>query len=145
MVRGAGSRLYLDSNVLIYFLDEESGWADAARQLLEYGQSGQVSLITGDAVVAEVLVGALRSSEASVIESTRRLLDADFIASAAHDRDSFLAAAAIRASVGGHLIDALHVATAIAAGCDAVISHDARMPRLPEMPVLRLDEFSLTP
>lgn len=62
---------------------------------------------------------------------------------ASHDHDVFLTAAAIRGQYGGQLLDALHVATALASGCTAIVSHDARMPRLPEMPVLRLDQLDL--
>lgn len=137
------ARLYLDTNVFIYFLDEGSGWAAGARRLLEFGQRDQATLVSGDAVVAEVMVGIYRLADPGVTRRTESLLSADFLTVFPHDGDTFLQAARIRASAGGHLIDALHVATAMAAGCDAIVSHDARMPRLPEMPVLRLDQLDL--
>jgi predicted nucleic acid-binding protein len=118
-------------------------WTQRVRALLELGQRGQVSLVTGDAAVAEVMVGAYRSSDAGAVRATRSLFDPDLVAVLGHDHEVFLRAAHIRATVGGLLIDALHVATAMAAGCDAVISHDARMPKLLEMPVLQLDQLDL--
>ena len=143
MVTAAGATLYLDSNVFIAFLEAGSTFSDLARRLLEWGQAGEVSLVTGDAVVAEVMVGALRSSQPAVIESTQLLLHSDFITLVSHDREDFRQAAIIRGTIGGHLIDALHVATAISSGCDALISHDTRMPQVPQMPILRLDEIDL--
>ena len=137
------STFYLDSNIFIYFLAEGSSWVQPVRSLLALGQRGQVSLVTGDAVVAEVMVGAYRAPGPEAVRATRALFNPDLVAVLGHDHEVFLRAAHIRATVGGLLIDALHVATAMAAGCDAVISHDARMPKLPEMPVLRLDQLEL--
>ena len=39
--------------------------------------------------------------------------------------------------------DALHVATAISAGCDAMLTNDAQLKRVQELPILVLDELEL--
>lgn len=137
-------RVYLDSNVLIYLLEASPRWGPSAESLLRSCSLGQSEAVVGDAVVAEVMVGALRSPAGDLARETAALFTDGPLTVVSHDSDVFLQAARIRASLGGHLLDALHVATALAAGCDAVVSHDARMPRVPEMPVLRLDELDLT-
>lgn len=137
------ARVYLDSNVLIYLLEDSPTWGARAGALLRACASRQVDAVVGDAVVAEVMVGALRSPGEELSRQTAELFSDGPLAVVSHDRSMFLEAARIRAQLGGQLLDALHIATAMAAGCDAVISHDARMPRLTEMPVLRLDEIEL--
>lgn len=145
MTVSAPARVYLDSNVLIYLLENSPAWGGPAATLLRACASRQREAVVGDAVLAEVMVGALRSPADELARQTAELFSAGPLTVVSHDRDMFLEAARIRAHHGGQLLDALHVATAIASGCDAVISHDARMPRLPEMPVLRLDELDPTP
>ena len=137
-------RVYLDSNILIYLLENAPQWGAPARSLLAACASGQLDVVVGDAVVAEVMVGAYRSGSDRLLSQTTALFSDGPMTVVAHDRGVFLEAARIRASVGGHLTDALHVATAIAADCDAVVSQDSRMPRIPAMPVLRVDEIALS-
>lgn len=141
----SGSTFYLDSNVLIYALESRSAWNESATRLLDQALRGQCVLLTGDAAMADVLVGAYRAPQPTGVEEVQAFFASPLITVASHSHEAFLAAALIRGTVGGQLIDALHLATAIEAGCDALISHDARMPSLPQMPVLRLDELEPTP
>ena len=137
-------RVYLDSNILIYLLENSPRWGAPARSLLTACAAGQVDAVVGEAVVAEVMVGAFRSGSDDLLGKTTALFSDGPMTVVGHDGGVFLEAARIRARVGGHLIDALHVATAIAAGCDAVVSQDSRMPRIPAMPILRVDEIALS-
>lgn len=136
--------VYLDSNVLILGLEAPDGQGSVARSLLRECVSGERIGVVGDAVIAEVMVGVLRTGSSELASEMSAFLTSGLLTVVGHDRDMFLDAARIRARAGGHLIDALHVATAIAAGCDAVISQDSRMPRIPGMPVVRVDEIALT-
>lgn len=137
-------RVYLDSNVLILGLEAPDGHGALARSLLRQCVSGERIGVVGDAVIAEVMVGVLRTGSGDLASEMSGFLTSGPLTVVGHDRDMFLEAARIRARIGGHLIDALHVATAIAAGCDAVVSQDSRMPRIPGMPVLRVDEIALS-
>ena len=138
-----GATLYVDSNVLIYALEGRSSWNAVAVRLLEQAARGTCVIVTGDAAMAEVLVGAHRSPEPTAVGDVEALFESPLVTVLPHSHEAFLSAALIRGTVGGQLIDALHLATAIKAGCDAVVSHDTGMPRLPQMPVLRLDELGL--
>ena len=137
-------RVYLDSNVLILGLEAPEGPGAVARSLLRECVSGERIGVVGDAVIAEVMVGVLRTGSRELASEMSAFLTSGLLTVVGHDRGVFLEAARIRARVGGHLIEALHVATAIAAGCDAVVSQDSRMPRIPAMPVLRVDEIALS-
>lgn len=137
--------LYVDANVLIYLLEDNSDWVVQADAMLQAAVAGDLSLVTGDLAVAEVMVMPYRDGDPRAITMTATFFgESSPLTVVPHPRHVFDHAARIRGEHGAGLLDALHVATALAAGCDAVVSHDARMPRLPEMPVLRLDELDLT-
>lgn len=139
-----GATLYVDSNVLIYALEGRSAWNAGAVRLLEQAARGACVIVTGDAAMAEVLVGAHRSPEPTAVGDVEALFESPLVTVLPHSHEAFVSAARIRGTVGGQLIDALHLATAIEAGCDAIVSHDAGMPSLPTMPVLRLDQVDLS-
>jgi len=140
------SHLYVDANVLIYMLDPASEWHPLAMRLVSSAADGRVALVTGDVAMSEVMVMPYRHGDPEIVREVRQLFEAPSpIRVIEHPRSVFDLAAQIRGRLGAGLVDALHLATAIEAGCDALISHDARMPRLPQMPVLRLDELELTP
>ena len=52
-------------------------------------------------------------------------------------------AAVLRAHYNLRTPDALHIATAIAAGCDAFLTNDAGVKRVAEIAILVLDELEL--
>ena len=123
-----GRRVYLDANVLIYFLDGTPKRALEAAAVLHAAADGAFRAVTGDAAVAEVMVGPYRSGDPLVIRAVReffrqpRLLEV-----LSHSVPVFDDAAMLRATQEMPFIDALHVATAAAAGCDAIVTNDKRM------------------
>ena len=123
-----GRRVYLDANVLIYFLDGTPKRALEAAAVLHAAADGAFRAVTGDAAVAEVMVGPYRSGDPLVIRAVReffrqpRLLEV-----LSHSAPVFDDAAMLRATQEMPFIDALHVATAAAAGCDAIVTNDKRM------------------
>jgi predicted nucleic acid-binding protein len=124
----AGRRVYIDANVFIYFLDQLTTHADAATAILEDAAAGRFAAVTGQAVVAEVMVGPYRQGDPLVIRKVK-----EFFASAVwldvvdHPAQAFDDAALLRATSGMPFIDALHVSTASLSRCDVVLTQDARM------------------
>ncbi len=53
----------------------------------------------------------------------------------------FLAAAQIRGTGNVGLVDALHVSTAVNAGVRYLVTNDARMPSVPGLEILRLQDL----
>jgi len=123
-----GRRVYLDANVLIYFLDGTPKRALEASAVLRASADGVFGAVTGDAAVAEVMVGPYRSGDPLVIRAVReffrqpRLLEV-----LSHSPAAFDDAAMLRATQEMPFIDALHLATAAAAGCCAIITNNKRM------------------
>lgn len=123
-----GRRVYLDANVLIYFLDGTPKRAVEAAAVLRAAADGAFRAVTGDAAVAQVMVGPYRNGDPLVIRAVReffrqpRLLEV-----LSHSAPVFDDAAMLRATQEMPYIDALHIATAAAAGCDAIVTNDKRM------------------
>jgi len=124
----AGRRVYIDANVFIYFLDQSTAHADDATAILEAAAAGRFTAVTGQAVVAEVMVGPYRQGDPLVIRKVK-----EFFASAVwldvvdHPAQAFDDAALLRATSGMPFIDALHISTASLSRCDVVLTQDARM------------------
>ena len=126
--RIAGRRIYLDANVFIYFLDGENRFIPVASFVLQAARNEIFTAVTGDAAVSEVMVGAYRSGDQSIISRFRNFFAlSGLIETVEHDSACFDAAARLRGTTSMPLIDALHVATASQAGCDGLIIGDQRM------------------
>lgn len=134
----AGRRIYIDANVLIYFLDGRSRLSDAATAALEGAAAQEWEAITSDLVLAEVLVGAYRSPEADAVRVTEALFAQPWLTLLQLSRRDFEAAAALRARRGDALVDALHLGTAANSGCDALLTNDRRLNAVAGVDVLAL-------
>ena len=123
-----GRRVYVDANVFIYFLDQSTSQAAAATAALEAARAGEFSAVTGQAVIAEVMVGPYRQGDPLVIRRVKEFFgSAVWLDVVDHPAQAFDDAALLRATTGMPFIDALHVATASLSRCDVVLTHDARM------------------
>ncbi len=144
--RLAGARLYLDTNILIHFVEGHAKHMNALRQLFMAIDDGTVTAVTSELTLAEALVKPLelgRDDVAAVYETL--LSDASPILAAAIDRAILKQSAAVRAGVGGQLLDAVHVATAITSGCQYFVTEDSRIRAPSSLPVLRIDELVSQP
>lgn len=125
LARMATQRVYLDSNVFIYFLDRNPVYFPLVAPLLEAIDSGDMIGITGDAAVAEVMVRPYQTGDPTLIAGIKSFFGtAGFLSVRSHDAAAFDLAAQLRARHGMKFIDALHVATAINAECRFLITND---------------------
>jgi len=139
-----GRRVYLDANVLICFLDGASGQTPQATLTMQAAADGVFRAVTGDAAVAEVMVGPYRAGNQLMIRTVKeffrqpRLLEVT-----AHSAQTFDDAAMLRATQTLPFIDALHLATAAAARCDALITNDRRLKSALGVEVIALRSIAL--
>lgn len=123
-----GRRLYVDANVFIYFLDGSTRWSAPATSILTAAREGALSAVTGEAAVAEVMAGPYRTRDQMLIRSTREFFGLPgFVEVVGHTAQAWDDAAMLRGSADVPFIDALHLATAALARCDAIITNDDRM------------------
>jgi predicted nucleic acid-binding protein len=119
------TRVYLDSNVLLYAVGEESPYREPCRHLLRHVASGDVAGETSILTVQEVVHHRQRRGDVAPASHGRNVLA---ICSAAHPLDRSIALVALglmddypRLGAG----DAIHAATALAHGVETVISADS--------------------
>lgn len=119
--------VYLDSNCLILMI--ESGIS--FDRPLQMAASGIWRLVASELILAEVLVRPIRDRDARLKALYEGFLsESDLIDLMPVTREILRATTAVRATLGNKTPDAVHVATATAAGCDLFISSDRKL-RLP--------------
>lgn len=140
--RLSGQKVYLDANIFIYFLDRNPLFFDSVAPIVEAAESGVIIGCTGDAVIAEVLVKPYRIEDISLIASIKAFFCTDnFLSICSHDSETFDLAARLRAKHNLKFIDALHFATAINAGCKAMITNDSGIRSSDSLEVISLSSL----
>jgi predicted nucleic acid-binding protein len=120
-----GQRVYIDANFLIYFLDRREPYFDLVAPIFVACDQGELEGFTGDAAVAEVMVHPYKSKSAADIARGKAFFAREgFLTILRHDANAFDLSAQLRASSNLKMIDALHYATAIQAGCRFLLTND---------------------
>lgn len=140
-------RLYLDTNVFIAAFEGTDGRSDVARALLgALDTEPSLHAVTSLLTLAELLVRPLRDQDGGLAALYRTILTGtDRFTVSEVSREVLEAAADLRAQFGFlKLPDAIHVATAKLAACEALVSADARLRLPPGMALIDLDAAALS-
>jgi predicted nucleic acid-binding protein len=121
-----GQRVYIDTNTLVYFFDRNPAYFTAVAEIIQACDRGEFFGFTGDAAVSELMVHPYQTRNlAEIARGKAFFARPDFITVLPHTTAIFDTASQFRATGKGlKLIDALHYATAIAAGCQFFITND---------------------
>ena len=120
-----GKRVYLDTNVFIYFLEQESTFYPASYQLMNAVNRKVFNAYTGELAVAETMIGPYKKMDVSAISQTRHFFrQRDFLSVVPHEARTFDLAARLKARHNMKFADALHFATAIRFGCTLFVTND---------------------
>ena len=123
-----GHRVYLDTNIFVYFLDRNPDFFDVVKPLIEAIDSGKIIGVTGDAALAETLVKPYQTGNLELVASIREFFRTEgFLSILPHEGETFDLAAQLRGKRGMKFIDALHYATAIRSGCSLFITNDLKI------------------
>ncbi|KQT44492.1 hypothetical protein ASG43_14240 [Aureimonas sp. Leaf454] len=116
--------VYVDTNAVIRLVEE--GHA-GLRELFAGGRDEASRLVTSELTPAEVLVGPLQAQSTRLLQVCETLLaDPIMIQTVPIDRSVPRKSAQIKATFGGKLPDAIHIATALLSGGIAILSSDRR-------------------
>lgn len=128
-----GSLLFLDSAPIIYVLEGHRRLASRFLPIFERHASGAIGLAVSAITLAEVLTGPLKAHDEILAKRYRSTLESwhvvDFTPEIAES------AARFRATAGLRLPDAVQVASAVAIGADALVTHDRDFSRVRALPV----------
>lgn len=128
-------RAYLDTNCVIYFVENHPVWCPKVIARITSIRSNKDEMTVSDLTRAECLVGPFKSSDAGLEARYRAFFsDPDIrvlgITAAVCER-----AARLRAVHPFKLPDALHLATAIEHGCGLFLTADAKLARCTDISV----------
>jgi predicted nucleic acid-binding protein len=141
----AGNALYLDSNIIIFSVEEGNQWSDQIRVLFRSIDEGALQAFTSELTIAEVLAKPMALGARDLIEKYDQLLATDSVVKVAPvDRTVLRAAAELRGQIGTKLLDAIHVATAHLYACNVFLTQDQELGRKvgPELRWLQLADVA---
>ncbi len=134
--------LGFDTAPLIYFVERHSAYVDLVREFVQHVDTGTVVGYSSTVTLTEVLTQPKQKGNITVEQEYRALL--------LHSRnftllpiDTTIAerAADLRARYRFRTPDALQIAAALVAGCQAFLTNDALLKRTAELRVLVLDDL----
>jgi predicted nucleic acid-binding protein len=129
-----GARVLLDTPPIIYRLEGHPTLARRFEPLFERHAAGEIRFAITTIGLAEVLAGPLMSGDEILAGRYRKVLGLWDVVDL--DADIAEGAARLRASLGLKLVDAVQVASAVAIGADALVTHDRDFRRVKSIPVL---------
>jgi len=137
-----GQRIYFDANFLIYFFDRTEPYARVVSEVIIACDRNTVFGYTGDVAVAELMVFPYRTRDEIEIARGKAFFKREnFLTVLSHDSAVFDTASRLRAETGMKLIDALHCATALNAGCKYFITNDTGIRSTEALEVLLIRDY----
>ncbi|MGD0800184.1 MAG: type II toxin-antitoxin system VapC family toxin [Terracidiphilus sp.] len=121
------SRIFLDSNLFIYQLEDLGPRGDRANFIFTRISHRKDTVFTSTLTLGEVLVKPLRTGNRALEEKYRNLLREPEVRVLAFDRAAGEIFARIRQDRAIKAPDAIQLATAASAGCDLFITNDDRL------------------
>jgi predicted nucleic acid-binding protein len=121
------SRLYLDSNALIYFVERADARQAKIGEALAWAVTAGAPIVISEVGVAECLYGAYKMRNAALEARYLEIFDDIALFEIAPlDGARLRAAAKLGAQQGLKLVDAAHFLAAMEYQCEAFITNDAR-------------------
>jgi len=132
----------LDTSIFVYFIEEHPIYLPLVEPLFEAIDAGELEAVTSSVTLLEVLVIPFRFANAALIDRYETLLTKSRgLALVDLDRDFLRSVAQVRAGTRAKAPDAMQLAAAMAAGCPAFLTNDDRIPNVPGVRKLLLDDY----
>jgi uncharacterized protein len=143
IVRMRGATVYVDTNPIIYIIDQIEPFADVTLPFFTAIADGQFRALTGEMTLGELLTKPYADNNTRMIGEMNAFFDeGDFVRLVAHNKDDFVLSAQLRGTSKLKAIDALHVATAINHQCAFFITADKEIAKRAQgVEVVNLNDF----
>jgi Predicted nucleic acid-binding protein, contains PIN domain len=139
-------RLYIEAAPLVYYVEENPNYAERMEAIIGAIEDTPIEAVSSVITLTEVLTHPLRLGQTRFEQEYRDiLLHSSGFRLLPVTAETADIAAHLRARYNLRTPDALHVATAIGAGCDAFLTNDRDIKRVTALRVLLLDELELGP
>ena len=138
-----GSKVYLDSSILIYTVEVNPTFWETLEILWRKFSEGEISLISSELIITEVLVKPFKSQNQQSIDSYNKLLFDSGIELIPITRSLLIAATNLRAKHKLKAPDAIHAATSIDLNCNRFLTNDKGFNNIPRLPTLILSQIGI--
>jgi len=137
--------IYLDANVFIAAYESQGARSDHAWWLLEAIEDGELSGVTSELTLAEILVRPIGEQDHDLVRHYQDVVSpAECLRVPAVTRQVLVEAATLRSIQRSlRLPDAIHVASARLTGCSHIVSDDRRLPFAPGLEIVQLGPHAL--
>jgi predicted nucleic acid-binding protein len=136
------SSLFLDTAPVIYFVERNPQFVDLVDPIFDRLEADITAVVSG-ITLSECLVGAIRLGLVDLEQAFVDVLQQDEVVFVEINVAIAREAARIRVRYNLQLPDALQVAAAIIAGCEAFLTNDTALKRVTELRVLVVGELSV--
>jgi predicted nucleic acid-binding protein len=140
----SGKTVGLDTGPLIYYIERTPGYVEILRPFFQSVDRGEISVVTSIITLLEVLVQPIRRGDQYLVRRYRKMLfhtsglTTILLSSAIAEE-----AAKLRAEYNSiRTPDSIQMATAVKKSATFFLTSDNRLPSLPNLQVLKLDELS---
>jgi predicted nucleic acid-binding protein len=138
----ASGTVYLDANGFIYSIERIDPYRALLDILWQTVSTGQITVVTSELTLLEVLVRPLKVGDATTATLFRTVLRYTPDVQMVPITQTVLEEAAnLRATLGLRTPDAIHLATALLSGCALLVTNDRAFRRVPDLAVTVLSEL----
>ncbi len=136
-----GRVIGLDTAPLVYFIEENPTYFERVKPFFDALDRGEFQVVTSILTLLEVLVHPFRRGDPQLAQQYRDiLLNAKNLTTVPLSQQIAETAALLRANHGLRTPDAVQMASAMNERATIFLTNDARLPSLPELDVLVVEE-----
>ena len=143
-IKSNTKKVYLDTNVLIYLIENHPSYRDKIVALIAELDELNCEIITSELTLAECLVKPFaqndKQSQDIYIASIK---SSEFLTVKPVTRKVITEAARLRAAFKNKLPDSIHLATAFGTGCDTFIGNDKKIKVDDSIKLIILDSYEI--
>jgi predicted nucleic acid-binding protein len=137
-----GKVVGLDTAPLIYFIEQNPNYLEMMRLFFRSFARGDFRMVTSTVTLVEVLVHPLRQRNTILAQEYREiLLNQESLTVVELTPDIAEKAAQLRATYNLRSPDAIQMATALREGASFLLTNDVRLPSLPGLTILVLENL----
>jgi predicted nucleic acid-binding protein len=138
----SGSRVYFDVNPIIYFIEQNTQFAEAVTPVFEMIGDGSIVAYTSELSLTEILIKPIRDNLNQVIQAHKELLlDPELFTLISPNQDTFLLAAELGGKMSMRTPDAIHMACAIESKCKYFVTNDKGIKSTGDVSVVQIGDF----
>lgn len=140
--RLAGKRIYIDTNVFIFFLQQNEVYFSAVASIIEDCVNGKIFAMTGRLAIAEVMVHPYRKGIPEAIAACKGFFhQKNFLTIVDHANEDYDTASMLAGQRRMKLIDAMHYLAAMGSDCQFLLTHDHGFKSSDALEVIQLDDL----